>query len=66
MNAKDASSEDICGLLKQIQTEAMNTRGLWLEPEVCPLGEFSEEEKIIWQRPVQLQTSESIVLKQAG
>ena len=51
MNAHGASSEDICHLINKIQTKAWTTRGIWLEPEVCGMGQFSEEQKLLWIHP---------------
>jgi UDP-N-acetylenolpyruvoylglucosamine reductase len=51
MNAHGASSEDICYLINKIQTKAWTTRGTWLEPEVCGMGQFSEEQKMLWIHP---------------
>jgi UDP-N-acetylmuramate dehydrogenase len=51
MNTAGASSDQICSLIERIQSKAWNTRGVWLQPEVWGMGEFREEEKIIWLHP---------------
>ncbi len=51
MNTAGASSQQICSLIDKIQSKAWNTRGIWLQPEVWGMGEFEEEEKIIWLHP---------------
>ena len=51
MYAHGASSEDICHLINKILTKAWTTRGIWLEPEVCGMGQFSEEQKLLWIHP---------------
>lgn len=51
MNAHEASSDQIVSLIDRIQSKAWSTRQIWLEPEVCPIGNFTDEEKIIWLHP---------------
>jgi len=51
MNSHEASSDQIISLIDRIQSKAWTTRHIWLEPEVCPVGDFTDEEKVIWLHP---------------
>ncbi|MDX1919162.1 MAG: UDP-N-acetylmuramate dehydrogenase [Candidatus Caenarcaniphilales bacterium] len=53
MNAHEASSDQICSLINRVQTSAWQSKGVWLEPEVYGLGEFTDDEKVIWLHPQQ-------------
>lgn len=51
MNTAGASSSQVCNLISKIQSKAWNSRGIWLQPEVWGMGDFDEEEKVIWLHP---------------
>jgi UDP-N-acetylmuramate dehydrogenase len=51
MNSHGASSDQIINLIETIQSKAWTSRGVWLQPEVWGMGEFEDEEKIIWLHP---------------
>jgi len=53
MNASGASSDNVCNLMHRIQNKLWSNRKIWLQPEVQPLGEFEELNKIIWLHPDQ-------------
>ncbi len=52
LNAENANSENMCNIINTIQTQIWTGKHVWLQPEIQPLGEFSEEEKVIWLHPV--------------
>ncbi len=60
MNTSGASSDQICNLIEKIQTKAWNSRGIWLQPEVWAMGEFRDEEKVIWLHPDKRSSKESL------
>lgn len=47
-NLGSGTSYDFCKLMSRVQKVAQEKKGLKLKPEVKPMGEFSEEEKRIW------------------
>ena len=51
MNAAGASSGQACSLIQRIQNKIWQSHQIWLQPEVWGMGEFEEEEKIIWLHP---------------
>lgn len=53
INSSGASSKDICTLIKKVQAEIWQAHGIWMKPEVQPLGHFAEEDKLIWIHPDQ-------------
>jgi UDP-N-acetylmuramate dehydrogenase len=55
LNSQGASSDQICTLIERIQNKAWASKQVWLQPEIWGMGEFSEEEKVIWLHPNQRQ-----------
>ncbi len=51
LNAQKATSSNVCQLIDHIQMKAWANRGVWLQPEIKMIGDFSEEEKIIFLHP---------------
>jgi UDP-N-acetylmuramate dehydrogenase len=51
LNSQNASSDQICTLINRIQSNAWANKGIWLQPEVWGVGEFTDEEKVIWLHP---------------
>lgn len=47
-NQGEGSSQEFCALMKKVQKEAYDKRGIKLKPEVQMMGEFSDEEKALW------------------
>lgn len=53
INSKGAKSENICEIIRLVQKQIWESKGVWLKPEVKPFGEFNEEDKILWVSPDQ-------------
>lgn len=51
LNSQGATSEQIISLITRIQAKAWKTKNVWLQPEVYGLGNFTDEEKVIWLHP---------------
>ncbi|MDX1918865.1 MAG: UDP-N-acetylmuramate dehydrogenase [Candidatus Caenarcaniphilales bacterium] len=60
LNSQGASSDQIIALILKIQQKVWAVRRIWLQPEVWPLGEFSQEENLIWLRPEEREDLEII------
>ncbi|MDJ0625577.1 MAG: UDP-N-acetylmuramate dehydrogenase [Candidatus Caenarcaniphilales bacterium] len=51
LNSQGATSDQIIHLISRIQLKAWNTKNIWLQPEVYGMGNFTDEEKVIWLHP---------------
>jgi len=59
LNSKaSATSQEICSLIRVVQLRAWRHRSTWLKPEVHSIGEFRDEEKVIWLSPQDWQEAE--------
>jgi UDP-N-acetylmuramate dehydrogenase len=47
-NHGEGTSQEFIALMKKVQDEALDKRGIKLKPEVQMMGEFSDEEKALW------------------
>lgn len=47
-NQGEGSSQEFISLMKRVQKEALDKRGIKLKPEVQLMGDFSDEEKALW------------------
>lgn len=48
-NTNGGTSQDFCELMAHVQQEALKQKGIKLNPEVQPMGIFTDKERTIWQ-----------------